>query len=332
MTYPDPAGYEPLRRSIATYLGLSRGISCTYEQVYVTAGYRGALDLVCRTLLQAGDVGWYEDPGYVIARQFLERAGMRLEPVPVDEEGLNVHEGLQRAAQARFAVVTPTHQSPTGVALSLPRRLALLEWARRSRSWIIEDDYDSEFRYSGRPLPALKSLDGGERVLYTGSFSKVLMPGLRLAYLVVPVSLVATFKDALLRVPGPGYILPQAVVAAFMDQGHFGRHLRNMRTLYAERRRYLIDALGKDMESVLRVQPQAGGIHLLAHLNASHDDKAIARAAQGEGLAIHALSDWQIRQSPQAGLLMGFANLATASDAAKAVGRLHRVLDAVWVG
>src|SRR5690606_18417073 len=188
MTYPDPAGYEPLRRAIATYLGISRGIACSPEQVFVTTGYLGALELVCDGVLKTVDLGWYEDPGYILARQFLERTGMRLEPVPVDEEGLNVATGQRRAPHARFAVVTPTHQSPLGVALSLPRRLELLEWANQRQAWIIEDDYDSEFRYHGRPLPALKSLDRDGRVLYTGTFSKVLFPGLRLAYLVVPVS------------------------------------------------------------------------------------------------------------------------------------------------
>lgn len=327
MTHPDPAGYEPLRRSIATYLGLSRGISCTHEQVFVTSGYRGALDLVCRTLLQAGDAGWYEDPGYLIARQYLEHAGMRLAPIPVDEEGMNVQEGMRLAAGARFVVVTPTHQSPTGAPLSLPRRLALLEWARRSQAWVIEDDYDSEFRYSGRPLPALKSLDGGERVLYSGSFSKVLTPGLRLGYLVAPKSLVAAFQEALKNVPGPGYLLPQAVVAEFMDQGHFGRHLRNMRSLYAERRGYLIDALRHEARDHLRVQPQASGIHLLARLNERYDDKAITVAAAREGLAMHALSDWTLGRASQSGLLMGFANLATAHEAESAVRRLRELLE-----
>jgi len=165
MNYPPPAGYAPLRQAIASYLGISRGITCTPEQVFITTGYQGALELVCRTLLQPGDTGWYEDPGYFFGRQYLERAGMKLIAVPVDNEGLDVTTGQQQAPQARFAVVTPSHQSPTGAALSLPRRLALLEWANRQQSWIIEDDYDSEFRYHGRPLPALKSLDREQGVV-----------------------------------------------------------------------------------------------------------------------------------------------------------------------
>ena len=326
MTAPDPAGYDPLRRAIATYLGISRGIACSHEQVFVTTGYRGALDLVCRTLLNAGDAGWFEDPGYLYARQFLLRAGLRLSPVPVDEEGLCVDAGKRQVADARFAVVTPTHQSPMGMALSLPRRLALLEWASDRQAWIIEDDYDSEFRYHGKPLPALKSLDRDDRVLYTGTFSKVLFPGLRLAYLVVPVSQVRRFRDSVEHTPGAGSILPQAMVADFMAQGYFARHLRKMRSLYAERRAYLVDALTQTLGSELHVEPQAGGIQVLAHLKRAQNDKRIAAAAEASGLAIAALSDWRIRRSTQTGLLMGFANFANVDAAGDAVLRLRAVL------
>lgn len=327
MTYPDAAGYEPLRRAIATYLGISRGITCSHEQVFVTAGYRGALELVCRALLKPGDLGWYEDPGYLLARHFLEYAGMRLEPVPVDEEGLNVARGQQQAADARFAVVTPTHQSPTGVALSLPRRLELLDWASRRNAWIIEDDYDSEFRYHGRPLPALKSLDRDGRVLYTGTFSKVLFPGLRLAYLVVPAAQIATFRMCSAQYSSAGSIVSQAMVSDFMEQGHFARHLRKMRLVYAQRRQYLVDALTQTMGERLHVQPQAGGIHVLAHLNTRQNDKVLAAAARAKGLAIHALNDWRIRASGQGGLLMGFANFKTVEETEMSVRELETLLD-----
>lgn len=322
MAYPAPTGYEPLRRAIAAYLGISRGIACTHEQIFITAGYQGALELVCRTLLQPGDTGWYEDPGYLLARHFLERAGMLLEPVPVDEEGLNVDLGQQRAARARFAVVTPTHQSPMGMALSLPRRLQLLEWASHRQAWIIEDDYDSEFRYHGRPLPALKSLDREQRVLYTGTFSKVLFPGLRLAYLVVPYSQVERFADAAKYLCGPGTVQTQATVADFMEQGHFARHLRRMRALYATRRGYLVNALQEKCGSALNIQPQAGGIHVLARLTADASDRALAAAAQSHGLAIQALNDWQRGRSLQGGLLMGFTNVTSAEMANDLVNRL----------
>ena len=171
LVYPDPRGHAPLRAAIATYLGISRGITCHPEQVFVCAGYRACLDLISHTLMHQGDTCWLEEPGYFMARNALLEAGAQLVPVPVDDQGLDVAQGIARSPEARFAVVTPTHQSPLGVSLSLPRRLALLGWANRHGSWIIEDDYDSEYRYQGKPLPALKSLDQQGRVLYTGTFS-----------------------------------------------------------------------------------------------------------------------------------------------------------------
>jgi GntR family transcriptional regulator/MocR family aminotransferase len=325
LAYPDPAGYGPLRHAIAAYLGIARGIACAPEQVFVTSGYRGALELVCRTVLAPGDAGWYEDPGYLQGRRFLERAGMRLEPVPVDGEGLVVQAGERRAARARFAVVTPTHQSPTGVPLALPRRMALLDWAVRRQAWIVEDDYDGEFRHHGRPIPALKSLDRDGRVLYTGTFSKVLFPGLRLAYLVVPAPQAGAFRDMAGHLPGPGSDLLQATVADFMEQGHFARHLRRMRALYAQRRGYLVDALRQTFGARLRVPPQAGGLHVLALLPSGQGDTAWAAAARAQGLAVQALSDWRMRPSSPGGLLMGFANFATPDQAVEAVRRLGAV-------
>lgn len=326
MTQPDPAGYAPLREAIATYLGISRGIACTPEQVFITIGYQGALELLCRTVLRSGDEGWYENPGYFPGRYFLQQMGMTLTPVPVDKEGIQVASGEQLAPNARFAVVTPSHQSPTGVALSLPRRLALLAWANQKNAWIIEDDYDSEFRYHGHPLPALKSLDHEQRVLYTGTFSKVLFPGLRLAYVVVPPSLQLTFDEAVNHWPGPGSILPQAMVAAFMQQGHFARHLRKMRQLYAIRRGYLVEALERVFGSSLHIQPQAGGIQVLAYLNEYQSDKALATAALAAGLGVKALSEWDAGTPPQNGLLMGFTNFTSAQEAHAAVKRLSALL------
>ncbi|MEF3064907.1 PLP-dependent aminotransferase family protein [Pandoraea apista] len=312
MAYPESAGYGPLRHAIATYLGISRGIACTADQVFVTAGYRAGLDLICRTLLEPGDEGWFEDPGYLFARQFLIAAGMRLTPIPVDDEGIDVSYGTRHAAGARFAVVTPTHQSPTGATLSLPRRLALLEWAGQQNAWIVEDDYDSEFRYHGRPVPALKSLDHDGRVLYAGTFSKALFPGLRLAYLVVPVAHIERFSKSANLLGGPGPISTQATVADFMDHGHFARHLRKMRTLYAERRGFLVNALNRVFGDDVGVQPQAGGIQTLAYLRNSlsrQSDVSLANAAHELGLAVHALSHWQLHGTPRSGLLMGFTNI-----------------------
>ncbi|MCI3207964.1 MULTISPECIES: PLP-dependent aminotransferase family protein [Pandoraea] len=330
MSYPESAGYAPLRHAIATYLGISRGIACTAEQVFVTPGYRAALDLVCRTLIEPGAQGWFEDPGYPYARHFLESIGMQLASIPVDDEGLDVNEGVKRAPNARFAVVTPTHQSPTGTTLSLPRRLALLEWAGQQQSWIVEDDYDSEFRYHGRPLPALKSLDHDGRVLYTGTFSKVLFPGLRLAYLVVPQAHIERFAASASQLGGPGSVHVQATVADFMEQGHFARHLRKMRSLYAERRRYLSDALTDVFGDDLYVQPQAGGIQTLAYLRnalARRGDMPLSEAAHVQGLAVHALSRWYGGKASRSGLLMGFTNLPDMATAMALSQRLKAAIE-----
>ncbi|MFP3556215.1 PLP-dependent aminotransferase family protein [Paraburkholderia sp. SIMBA_049] len=323
MINADPNGYEPLRRAIAAYLAVSRGITCSPDQVFVTAGYRGALELIRRTLFNHGDTGWFEDPGYLHARRFLEDAGMRLAPIPVDDDGLDVEAGLQQAPHARFAVVTPTHQSPSGVALSLPRRLALLEWARAERAWIIEDDYDSEFRYYGRPLPPLKSLDHGGRVLYAGTFSKVLYPGLRVAYLVVPEQETGKFRNSMAQLGGSP-VLFQATVADFMDLGHFARHIKRMRSLYSKRRGYLVKALEQVFGEVLHVPERAGGIHVLAYLKAKYNDQALAIAANTNDLAVMALSEWHLQRRSPTGLLMGFANIASPEEALEQARRLRR--------
>lgn len=325
MTAPPVAGLPQLRRAIATYLGISRGINCSHEQVFVTSGYRGALGLVCRTLLRPGDLGWCEDPGYLHARQCLEHAGMRLQPVAVDCNGLNVGLGRRLAPDARFAVVTPTHQSPMGVALDLQRRLELLDWALSADAWIVEDDYDSEFRYHGRPLPPLKSLDRKGRVLYTGTFSKVLYPGLRLAYLVVPMSQVERFNNSARHLSGPGAIPLQATLAQFMEQGHFARHLSRMRKLYAIRRDFLVNALQERLGARLSVQQQAGGIHVLANIDDATDEYLLASSARAGGLALQSLGEWRVHPSPQQGLLMGFANFTCGEDAMMAVKKLEIV-------
>lgn len=325
-TWPPPAGYMPLRQAIAAYVGISRGIACAPEQVFITSGYLGALGLICRTLFTPGDIGWYEEPGYRFAREYLEQAGMALTPVPINQEGIDVREGRRRAPEARFAVITPTHQSPTGATLSLSGRLALLEWANQQQAWIIEDDYDSEFRYHGRPLPALKSLDHGERVIYAGTFSKVLYPGLKLAYLVVPAGQVERFSAAANYVAGPGAILLQATVADFMQQGYFARHLRKMRLLYAQRHGYLLAAIEKYLADEVSVNPQAGGIHVLALLKKPCDDALIAEQAHSQGLDIQALSRWFMAAPASRGLLMGFANFITQEDALDAVKILAAIL------
>jgi GntR family transcriptional regulator/MocR family aminotransferase len=322
MAGPDPAGHPALRQAVAAYLGVARAIQCVPAQVLITAGYQGALSLVRSVLLRHGDPVWMEDPGYFFARQALEATGIRVVPVRVDQDGLRVAAGIAAAPKAKLAVVTPTHQCPTGAALSLPRRLALLAWAAENESWILEDDYDSEFRYVGRPLPSLKSLDRAQRVLYAGSFSKVLSPALRLGYLVVPPELAAAFNRASRMMSMGQPALQQGVVATFMQRGHFARHIRRMRMLYADRRRALALALQAAFGSQASVEMAAGGMHLLLRFNAPHDDAALAKRAATAGLALATLASHTMAHDCGQGLLLSFTNIPVESAPAM-VARLQ---------
>ena len=322
LAYPDPAGFFRLRQAIAAYLGVSRGIVCAPRQVLITGGFQGALSLVRQVLLRAGDTVWVEDPGHQQTRQALEAGGARLVPVRVDREGMRVAAGTVAAPRAKLAVVTPTHQSPLGVALSLPRRLALLAWAAEAGAWVLEDDYDSEYRYTGRPLPALKSLDRGERVLFAGSFSKVLFPGLRLGYLIVPDELAAAFQRASRLLTNGQSLLEQQVVAHFMELGHFARHLRRMRALYAVRRAALGTALTGAFGDRAKVELEAGGMHLLLRFPPEIADDTLARLARAAGLAPTALSSLTMAHGAGSGLLLGFTNVPD-TEADTLARRLH---------
>ncbi|MFP3801880.1 PLP-dependent aminotransferase family protein [Paraburkholderia sp. SIMBA_027] len=332
--YPDPAGYRPLREHIATYLGLSRGVTCLPEQVFVTGGYRATLELVLRSLARPNDRVWFEDPGYLFARGFLAETGVQLVPVPVDDSGINVERGTLLDAQARFALVTPSHQSPLGHTLSLTRRMALLDWAEKVSSWIVEDDYDSEFRYLGRPLPALKSIDKHDHVIYCGTFSKVLFPGLRLAYTVVPERAVERVERVAHSMNAGSPTLLQATVADFIELGHFARHLKRMRALYSERRTLVVHALEQVFGERLVVDLPAGGIQFTAQFAEGPDDPvddiAVAARAREAGLAVLPLSIWyangHARRTPR-GLVMGFANIANAREADRLARKLRTCLD-----
>jgi GntR family transcriptional regulator/MocR family aminotransferase len=325
MVSQDPAGYAPLRQAISGYLAIARGVRCPTDQVLITAGYQGAVGLFARTLLSAGSAVWFENPGYFRARDALALAGAEIVPVPVDQDGLDVGIAIRRSPRARLAVVTPSHQCPLGVMLSLPRRLELLAWAAKTGAWIIEDDYDGEFRYHGRPLPALKSLDDAGRVFYAGSFSKVLSPGLRLGYLVVPSSELERFQRvAELFAPSPS-LLDQMVVADFMIEGHFARHVKRMRKLYAERRKALISALRMFFGDEIVLDVPLGGMHVIARFVAREDDVAMAARARRAGLAPFALSLCTAGGSRRSGLLLSFTNIPVEA-AEREVQRLHRSL------
>ena len=314
MAYPPVFGMPELRSGIAAYLQMSRGIDCSPAQVFVTGGYRHTIQLVCQALLKAGDRAWIENPGFPPTRELLRHLRIDAVPVPVDGEGLMVSEGERRAPGARMAVVTPAHQSPLCVTLSLARRHALLDWARQNGAWIVEDDYDGEFRYVSRPLPALASLDRDGRVLYSGTFSKVLFPGLRLAYLVVPPSLVERVEQVCHTVPGSPQ-LTQAIVTSFIQEGHFARHIQRMRKLYAERRRATVAGLAEVLGDHVRVDEQPGGMHLVLRLRGDQSDRQLVARMRAAGLYSEALSDWTDGECDSPGVLLGFTNIDSQQSA-----------------
>jgi len=319
MAQPSVFGLPALREEIATYLRVSRGIDCTPSQVFVTSGYRQTLTLVAGSVLKADDCAWVEDPGYPPARGILAEMGTEVVPVPVDGEGIVVPEGLRLAPKARLAVVTPAHQSPLGVSLSLPRRLALLDWALGNGGWIVEDDYDGEYRYVSRPLPALKSLDRDGRVIYAGTFSKVLFPSLRLAYVVVPLGLVERFEHVFQIFAGDAPELTQSIVTAFITEGHFARHIQRMRKCYAQRREFTVVGLRDALGASVRIDAQPGGMHLILRFPGRWSDRRLVARMRDDGLYGEALTDWSVRGDGPAALLVNFTNV-TSRDVARALG------------
>ncbi|MFY1664351.1 PLP-dependent aminotransferase family protein [Pseudomonas sp. Pseu.R1] len=314
LDYPAPHGLPALRSAIASYLQVSRGIDCGAHQVFITSGWRSSLSLIAHTLLQPGERAWVEDPGYPTTRQVLRQFGIELEAVPVDADGMAVEHAIARSHAAKVVMVTPGHQSPLSMALSLPRRQLLLEWAARNNAWIVEDDYDGEYRYVSRPLPALASLDRNGRVLYAGTFSKVLFPGIRLAYLVVPQTQVAAFERvgrALFSANSPS--ITQTLVSEFIAEGHFTRHIQRMRRLYNERRALTIEALERSLPGGMQVERSPGGMHIVLRLPEGVSDIAMAEQLLANGMSVQPLSRWALASRPQSGLLLGFTNCATAA-------------------
>ena len=305
--YPDPAGHPELRAAVATHLAMSRGVRCAPEQVLIVGGSQQAIDLTARVLCDPGDRVLVEDPGYLGARGALAAAGARLIPAPVDPEGITLMEG-----PARLVYVTPSHQYPLGVTMSLHRRLALLDWAARRGAFILEDDYDSEYRYSGKPLAALQGLDPDGRVIYAGTFSKVLFPGLRLGYLVVPGPLIQAFTQALALSGRGAPVLEQAILADFMAAGHFARHVRRTRLLYGERQAHLLAAARHHLAGLLEIEPASSGMHLVGWLRQGWDDRAAAARAAARGVDVVPLSALALRPLHRPGLVLGY----TGYDAA----------------
>lgn len=321
----DTAGYPPLRVAIARYLTISRGVSCTPEQVVVVAGAQQAIDLAVRVLADPGDAVWCEDPGFPGAIAALNASGAEIVAVPVDDEGMDVGFGQRHKPDARVAIVCPSYQFPLGRTLSLRRRLQLIEWAERNGSWIIEDDYDAEFRYVGRSIRSLQGLDGGRRVIYVGTFSKVLFPSLRLAYLVVPEPLVDLFVKARLVSGRQSSTLDQALVERFMTDGQLARHVLRMRKIYAERRQTLIDVVGKRMKDLIRLEPCDCGLQLVGWLASGWSDVDVSRAAIAAGLEISPLSKYAVSRRLPPAILLGFGGF-TPQEIKQSATSLEAVL------
>jgi GntR family transcriptional regulator/MocR family aminotransferase len=318
-------GLAPLREALADHLRTVRSVRCTADQIMIVSGSQQALALASRALIERGDAVWVEDPGFSGARDALSLAGARLIPVPVDDDGLDVAAGIARGAGVRAAYITPSHQYPLGTIMSAPRRLQLLDWARRRGAWLLEDDYDSEYRYDNQPIASLQGLDTDRRVIYIGTFSKVLFPALRVGYLVIPPDLVARFRrvrEAMDNSPAP---LFQIVLHDFLRDGHFARHIRRMRGIYAERRRVLVAALTRELGDTVRIAGDHAGMHVVVLLPPGARDHDIAVRAAARGISVIPLSSCYVSTRPRAGLLLGYGT-TRVSDIAEAVRRLKVIV------
>jgi GntR family transcriptional regulator/MocR family aminotransferase len=306
MAYGDPAGHGPLREAIAEYLRTARAVRGDASRVLIVSGSQMALQLCAMALLGPGEEVCVEEPGYPGARDALRLSGATVVPVPLDDEGIDVQRIAARRPRARMVYVTPSHQYPLGTSMTAARRLALLAWARRGRRFIVEDDYDSEYRYASRPIGALQGMDADDRVIYIGTFSKVLFPSLRVGYLVVPPALRDTFvriREAL-DIFSP--TLTQAVLADFLREGHFARHLRRTRTLYLGRRNALVERLRARLGDLLTIHCADAGLHLTAFLPPGVDDREVLRLAAARGVTATALSTCYLGRRPRSGLILGF--------------------------
>jgi GntR family transcriptional regulator / MocR family aminotransferase len=325
LEHNDPFGWLPLRRAIAAHLFEWRGIACEADQVIMTAGGSDAFDLIRRALFEKGDQLWLEEPGYPTARRIFSLSGLDVVAVPIDREGLNVAQALAKAPAAKGAFVTPARQYPTGVTMPLSRRLELLDWANSNNAIIIEDDYDSEYRYVGKPLPAMMSLDRAERVIYSGTFSKVFSPIIRLGFIVIPRRLKNRFDFERGSYGAPPSLLVQPALAQFMEQGQFAVHIRRMRRLYAARRHVLMEALAPQHGKLFELDAPPSGLAILLRLKSDADDQALVKALALETVEAISLSQHFAGRKKQQGLLLSFAGFSEKELVASA-GRLIEVM------
>jgi GntR family transcriptional regulator/MocR family aminotransferase len=323
LDYGDPMGLKNLRDAIAVYLGTTRGVRCSAEQIMIVSGSQQALDICSRVLLEPGSRVWMEEPGYRFARNLLVLNGCVIVPVPVDHEGLNVAAGVRLDGKARAALVTPSHQYPLGVTMSASRRMQLLDWAERSQSWILEDDYDSDYRYESMPISSLQGLDRNSRVVYIGTFSKVVFPSLRLGYIVIPEDLVERFQACRVAMDIGPTTFTQAVMGDFIREGHFSRHIRRMRSLYNERRKALVESLGDEIPG-LEITGTQAGMHLCT-IREGIQDREIADRAAHANLWLVPLSPSYAGKAVRQGFILGFGS-TSVEEMPGAVRKLRAAL------
>lgn len=312
----DPRGYAPLREAVAQYVAAARGVRCSMDQVIIVNGAQHAIDLCARMLVGAADAVWLESPCYSPARGIFAATGATLVDVPVDGDGMDVAAGRAVAPDARLAFVTPSYQSPLGVTLSLERRHALLAWARDAEAWIIEDDYNGEYRYDAAPVPAMQGLDMHDRVLYIGSFSKSLAPAIRLGYLILPTELVAPFARSRMLLDRHSPVPEQAVLADFLSGGHFARHIRRTRAVHRERQRVFLGIASRELGALLTFDDAPAGMRLLGWLPDGVDDRAIAQEVSRRGVVVEPMSKHVEAGSPRRGFMFGYASYSAAQTRA----------------
>ncbi|WP_414583366.1 PLP-dependent aminotransferase family protein [Scytonema sp. PCC 10023] len=322
----DILGYKPLREAISRYLSRSRAVNCEPEQVIIVNGTQQALDLIMRLFIEPNDVIAVEDPGYLSARLIFQTRGAKLLPIAVDDSGLVVKDLANYCSeQVRLVYVTPSHQFPTGAILSLPRRLELLTWARQTGAFIIEDDYDSEYRYGDRPIPALQGLDRSDSVLYIGTFSKVLFPSLRIGYLVLPKSLVSAFARAKWLSDRHLPLLEQQVLADFIEQGHLERHIRKMRSLYDKRRQALVEALKVHFGEKATILGEKAGIHVMVRFYTPLSDEEIMQRAALLGVGMISAAPHYLKSHSQGEFIFGYGEL-TEEQLVESICRIAQIL------
>ncbi len=331
LAYGDAEGEATLRAAIADYVRGARGARCTDEQVLIVSGSQQALDLAARVALDPGDAAWVEEPGYWGVRAALAAAGARLIPVPMDGEGLDVAAGVARDPAARVVCVAPSHQFPLGVTMSVARRLELLAWARQAGGWILEDDYDSEYRYASRPLACLQGLDDAGSVVYIGTFSKTIFPALRLGYVIAPPGMVDALQAARAAADRHSPALEQSVLADFIGEGHYARHVRRMRALYEERRDALRDAVEQRLAGALTLGSMDAGMHTVGWLPPGTDDRRVSDALLAAGVDAAPVSRHWMGSGARSGLMLGYAAYSP-EVIREAVERMARVLEGQAAG